>query len=473
MNVFLAVFRTSLRGDVLAAQRRKLARILRGQRVRLVSLKVGDPPDAVLERIVREAGAGPVITLDDAHALPDQAPWMKDLLAKANALAPHRRPQLVYVSQQATAEGRTEIINHPLVRHYVERGNRDIWVGDAAKAALILVAHITAGRAGPLPLSTASASDVVGRSPVFMRAVDRLEPLLRSPYGLVTGDSGVGKILTICALWRRLSPTDRPVILPCGSFFKDYYVGGSLRRIGGGRETVRELTPYLKEADKGLLILHHVEQLPTALQEELDAQVSAASSAPKGYVPVRCVDAEGVVDCDVKIIATSTWSPDMLAENGRMIPDLLAKFRKRHVHIPSLEDRGPEDKRLLCRDILARIGLRENLPAPPAMDKAVVQALCGTFWRHNISDLVRALEYAVYRSGGTTIRMEHLPKELSPAGPEGPQTLSEVVAQAQRVAIQCALDRTGGSVKKAAGILGRNKSALHRLMRRLGLSLRR
>jgi len=473
MDAFFAVFRTSLKPKVLAAKRRKLARILKRRNVGMVNLRVGDPPDAALERLVRDAKAAPVVALDDAHPLPGEARWMADLMAKAGDLAPLRRPQLVYVSRRATAAGRAELVNHPLVRRYVTRDERDLWVGEVAEAVLGLVEHLKAAAAAPLLPAAGPTSDIVGRSPCFIQAVGRLEHLLRSPYGLVTGDPGVGKILMIRALWNRLVPDDRPAILPCGSFFKDYYVGGSLRRFGGGREGVRELTPYLKEADKGLLILHHVEQLPTALQEELDAQLSSASGAPTGSVRLRGVDAEGLVERDVKIVATSTFSPEMLAETGRMIPDLLAKLRKRHVHIPSLEARGPEDKRLLCEDILVRIGRREDLPSPPAMDKAVVQTLCRTFWPNNISDLVRVLEHAAHRAGGGTIRLEHLPKELAAVGPGGPQTLNEVVAQAQRVAIQCALDRTGGSVAKAAGILGRNKHALHRLMNKLGLATQR
>jgi len=52
-------------------------------------------------------------------------------------------------------------------------------------------------------------------------------------------------------------------------------------------------------------------------------------------------------------------------------------------------------------------------------------------------------------------------------------TLNEIVAGAQRTAIQNALDRTGGNVAAAAAMLGRNRGSLHRLMKKLGMVTKR
>ena len=43
-------------------------------------------------------------------------------------------------------------------------------------------------------------------------------------------------------------------------------------------------------------------------------------------------------------------------------------------------------------------------------------------------------------------------------------------SEAQRAAMENALERTGGDVAQAAALLGRNKHALHRRMGKLGMS---
>ena len=57
------------------------------------------------------------------------------------------------------------------------------------------------------------------------------------------------------------------IVLSCGSFFKDYYVG--VGTASAGAEAVDELRWYFDQAEDGLLVLHQVQKLPTAIQEEL------------------------------------------------------------------------------------------------------------------------------------------------------------------------------------------------------------
>ncbi len=232
------------------------------------------------------------------------------------------------------------------------------------------------------------------------------------------------------------------------------------------------MTPYLKEAHNGVLVLHHVEQLPTALQEELAVRLPSSVVAPGLAARVSGVDRDGLQEYDVRIIATSTLPPDVLLETGRIIPDLAAKLRKRHVRIPSLGERGPEDVRLVCEDILRRIAERQGLDGAPRMDDEVVSILTMRSWPENLSDLVSVLEYALRRCRGGTIRPTHLPKNL-PACRPSPRTLDEAVAQAQRRAIEDALEQTGGKVAEAALLLGRNEKALFRLMKTLGIPAKR
>jgi DNA-binding NtrC family response regulator len=70
------------------------------------------------------------------------------------------------------------------------------------------------------------------------------------------------------------------------------------------------------------------------------------------------------------------------------------------------------------------------------------------------------------------IRPAHLPKNL-PSSPPPAHTLDEIVTQAQRTAIENALEQTGGKVADAAKLLGRNAKGLYRLMKTLGMPVKR
>jgi DNA-binding NtrC family response regulator len=468
MKVFFVAADTSLAPGRIAARRRRLARLLRARSVELQTPR-GAADGLSMARLVLEARGAPVIVVDDSHALPDKAPWLAELVKCASDFTPARRPRVVYVAQRTSAAGYAQAARHPLVRHYVQRDEGHKWVDAAAEAALGLIAQGQAEAAAEQAPAAPSTPEIIGASPCFREAVEGLNRLLRGPYGIVTGPAGVGKLFLIRTLWQQMTGQPRLMILACGSFFKDYYVAGSHRRLAPGREAIDQLVPFLSEASDGLLILHHIEQLPIAVQEEMATRMAFASGGPKNAVRFLNFDKEGIVEYDVRLVATSTCEPQMLASTGRLIPDLGQMLQKNHVRIPSLAERGPDDLRLLCEGFLSRIAASEGLAGVPRLDKAALRVLVRAPWPNNLTDLVRILEKAVRASKGGTIRRQHLPKDLLTAhGGDGALTLDEVTARAQRAAIENALEQTGGNVSQAAALLGRNKHGLHRLMKRLG-----
>jgi DNA-binding NtrC family response regulator len=477
MKAFFAVFSTSLPEGKLATRRRKLRDLLREAGVEAETLTVGPgrTADSAVAKVLAEEGPAVLIALDDECPHPDKAAWLDLLAEQVLSREEPYRPQVVYVTRRADATGILQALHHPIVRHYVRRAERLAWEQEAVQAACGLLEELQDQRSVRSEEARPEALPAfVGQSPSFCRAAMELYEVMRSPYGLVTGEPGVGKMFLIRAIWRQMRGNVRLIVLPCGSFFKDYYVGGVRRRIGGGREAVDQLTPYLKEADHGLLVLHHVEQLPTALQHELAVGLSSSSGDPRLAMRVSGVDSDGLVEYDLNVIATSNSSPEEMEAKGQLIPSLAAKLRKRHARIPSLAERGPEDVLLAAEDILQRIKLREGLPVVPELDAEAARILAFRPWPGNLAELLRTLEQAVRSCRGRTIRRAHLPKSAltTPKPPRG-RTLDEIVAEAQRNAIEEALDRNGGSVAKAAADLGRDKGNLYRLMKKLGISTRR
>ena len=474
MNVIFVVFNSLLSRSELAPRRKQLAELLGKQGHELCVWHSGTDGNSLVPRLVMEAKALPVVALDDASPLPDKAPWLADLTRDVINLQPLGRPQVVYVTQRASGAGNAQALRHAVVRHYVKRDDRARWVEDVADAVLNLIEQLRAATATASPPPTLAGPEIVGASPCFLAVVEQLDHVLRSPYGLVTGDSGVGKMYLIRAMWRQQTGKKRVFVLPCGSFFKDYYVAGRRRVIGGGRESVNELGEFLKQADHGLLVLHQVERLPMALQEELAVRLSDSSGGPPGFPRWLGVGAEGLIEYDVKILATSAYSPDELELKGRVLPELLTKLRKRHVRIPTLRQRGPEDLQLLCEDIVKRVSTRQELPVPPRIEADALGVLQRASWPGNLSDLVRVLEHAVWQSRGGAICARHLPEGLAASWKgKGYPTLAETLAQAQRTAIVNALEHCAGDVVEAAKLLGVHKGTIYRLMEKQGIDGKR
>lgn len=473
MKAFFGAFDTSLSAAKLAACRRKLIGLLKRHGIDAETLTVGKDLKPTLVRLVMDAKATPVVAIDDGHPLPNDAAWLADLTANVLDLTPLRRPQLVYVTRQTTSDGTLQTLRHPVVRHYVGRDGKGKWIDNVAEAVVDLAEQIKSAALPSIPMAVPDSTHVVGVSRCFRSAIQDLQQIIEAPYGLVTGESGVGKLFLIRRLWQATAGKKPLVVVPCGSFFKDYYVAGRRRRFGGGREAVDQLSPYLVEANHGMLVLHHIEQLPCALQEELAVRLTDSSGEPDSPIQMSIIDSDGMHRYEVRVLATSTFPPEQLRQTGRLIPELAVKLRKRHVRLPTLKERGSEDLRLLCDDIAERIAVRQGINGVPKLGDDAAVRLAAADWPENLSDLVRVLEYAVRRSHGGTIRSAHLPKEIGSSSRHFPPTLDEIVDQAQRTAVENALEQTGGNVAKAAELLGRNEKAMYRLMQRLGMPVER
>ena len=475
MKAFFVRVNSKLSDQDLSNRRRKLRERLRQHGIELQAVRTRNDAHQIVTSLATQALGSPVVVLDERHAHPDESSWLADFTGKVLDFTEPRRPQVVYVSCHTTKSGIVQMMaRHPIVSAYIERDGGTRWVDSAAAAVINLAEQLKPiRRPKPLPVPSVTP-EIVGESPCFRDAVEELDRIVRSPYGFVTGEQGAGKLFLIRTLWRQHNGDDaKLIVLPCGSFFKDYYVAGSRRRIGGGREAVDQLTPYIMESRDGLLVLHHLEQLPTAVQEELDVRLSMASENKDGSMRLVGLDSSGPVDYDLHLVATSTSSSEELEQTGRVIPDLVSKLRRRHVRIPSLAERGPEDVELVCGDMLQRISSRQGLPTAPKLSEAAHKALTRTFWPNNLSDLLRALEHAVSHCRGKMIRREDLPKGMVAAMscPRSP-SLDEILEQAERTAIEDALRQTNSNVTEAARILGRNRGTLSRRMKRLGIKLR-
>jgi sigma-54 dependent transcriptional regulator, acetoin dehydrogenase operon transcriptional activator AcoR len=152
------------------------------------------------------------------------------------------------------------------------------------------------------------------------------------------------------------------------------------------------------------------------------------------------------------------------------------------LRLPPLRERR-EDIGVLVAEIL-----RRHAPQPEAvvLTRRAVQALLGYSWPGNIRELEQALQVALALADGGEIQLAHLPEPLRSGEPPapGPESWPQIEAAGEvpadsvdllprerRRAAQLIqlLTEHGGNVAAVSRALGKQRTLVHRWLRRLGI----
>ena len=152
------------------------------------------------------------------------------------------------------------------------------------------------------------------------------------------------------------------------------------------------LTSPLALADRGVLVLLDGAALPREIQM-LVARSSAERRAPW----------ERPDPLDVVLALTGIATPDALVDEGRLSPELMARFEDAApIVLPGLRER-PEDLRAIVTDRLAREGLRVH-GRPIGIDSAAFSRLVDHGWDGEEAELASIVTRLVMRVQGDVVR---------------------------------------------------------------------
>ncbi|HEY5540124.1 MAG TPA: sigma-54 dependent transcriptional regulator [Coriobacteriia bacterium] len=177
------------------------------------------------------------------------------------------------------------------------------------------------------------------------------------------------------------------------------------------------------------------------------------------------------IEVDVRVVAATNQDLQQLIADGSFREDLFYRLNVVPVSLPPLRQRAG-DIPLLVAHFLEKYNAGNKRINPQAME-----ALIKYPWPGNIRELENTIERIVILSHGDEIGVADLPAEVragvSPADrvstgfalPDEGVDLEEVELDLVRQA----LDRTGGSVPKAAKLVGLTAKTLEARMQRLGL----
>jgi len=337
----------------------------------------------------------------------------------------------------------------PLVQHYHQRQSR--W-DDSRR------------RVGQPRQARHTLSSIVGVSDACLKVKAMARRVARAPSPvLILGETGTGKELLAQAIHNASHRADQafvavniaavPETLLEAEFFgavAGAYTGADRR----GREG------KFKLAEGGTLFLDEVGDMPAALQSKLLRVLQEGEFEPLG--------SDRLQRCDVRIIAATSRDLKEEVAQGRFRADLYYRLNVVSLAMPPLRDRLV-DLPLLCESLLA--ALAERLCEPTrTLTEAALAHLAQHPWPGNVRELQNVLERALLMTDAPVLDASHfddeilalaVPADAAPEAPTALRPLGHTLADAERQAIQQALDSTAGNKSKAASLLGISRTTLY------------
>jgi two-component system NtrC family response regulator len=308
---------------------------------------------------------------------------------------------------------------------------------------------------------------LIAGSPEMLKICRKIQKIApTSANVLLLGESGTGKEVLTRAL-HELSPRSQGafVAINCAAI-PDALLESELfgHEKGSFTGAVKQNRGKIEYADGGTLMLDEVGDLPLPLQAKL-----------LRFLQERVIERVGgrqVIPVDVRVVCATHRDLPALISEGQFREDLYYRISEITVQIPALRQREG-DILLIARALLDTFGqslgkARLNF-APDA-----VRALEKHRWPGNIRELENRLKRALIMSESGQVTARDLELELDADDTEGvaiepPPDLRQAREQAERQAIQQALDYTSGNLSHAAELLGITRPTMYTLLNKHNL----
>ncbi len=328
--------------------------------------------------------------------------------------------------------------------------------------------------------------DVIGAAPALQRQVALARTIARNALPvLIVGESGTGKELFAQAVHSASERAQGPfVALNCGAIPESLveaelfgYEPGAFT--GGRKEGSRG---RVEDADGGTLFLDEVSELSMAGQTALLRILEEREVTRIGSSKPRAID--------FRLVAASNKDLQEEIRALRFRQDLFYRLNVLRIELPALRSRR-EDVRRLADHYLALVQLeigRSGLGFAPD----TLAALAAYDWPGNIRELKNVVERSAVAAPGPQILVADLPPELQPrsdgraggppppaaaaAGAEASRLEAGVGAghgpppDAERAALERALETTSWNVGLAARTLGVSRRTMYRRLGKHGLT---
>ena len=300
--------------------------------------------------------------------------------------------------------------------------------------------------------------EIIGSSPVMAKVFDTIRRVAGSDISvLIVGESGTGKELVARAIHQQSHRKNGPFIaINCGAIpetlleselfghEKGAFTGAHLQRRG-----------RIESAQGGTLFLDEIGEISPALQVKLLRVLQERS--------IERVGGRVEIPVDTRVLAATNMDLQIALKDGRFREDLYYRLNTVTITVPPLRERGA-DIGMLSKSLLQRY-VEEVKKKISGFTREAMMSLEQYHWPGNI----RELENRIRRAVTLTDNPKIAPEDLDLAEPDESQeglTLKEARDTVEKRVIEQTLAKTAGNITKAATILGVSRPTLHDLISR-------
>ncbi len=314
-------------------------------------------------------------------------------------------------------------------------------------------------RARNLSRQLSGQCQMVGDSRAMQAVYDFIRKVAPTDAGvLICGESGTGKEMVARAIHHRSRRSDGPLeVLNCAAVQPTLLESELFGHMQGAfTGAVSDKAGRFELADGGTLFLDEVVELPVECQSKLLRVLEEGRIRRVGDTRERAVD--------VRLIAATNRDVARAVADGSLRADLFYRLDRLRVELPPL--RGREgDVSLLAGYFLEQF--RSSSKRGVAGFEPEVLEVFGRYrWPGNVRELRNVVERMLLLGEGKTVRLSEAPADLRTAAERGGSGGFEPLEEVERRHVLRALEEAGGNKKRAAEMLGIDRSTLYARLRR-------
>jgi DNA-binding NtrC family response regulator len=303
---------------------------------------------------------------------------------------------------------------------------------------------------------------IFGNSPQMKnleKMIDQVAPT--SSTVLFIGETGTGKELAAETIYNRSSLVNKPFIkVNCTAFSADIIESELFGHVKGAfTGALTNKKGLLEMADGGTLFLDEIGDIPLPMQVKLLRFLQFGEVRPVGSNETKIID--------TRLIAATNQKLEELIEKGLFRQDLYFRLNAFTLELPALRHRK-EDLPLYIYHFLKLGVLKLNKKVERVSTNALDQ-LIQYDWPGNLRELQAVIERAIILADGKILASEHLPMSIQSENltnfEDGfMQAKKMVTADFEKHALHHYLNKSRGSVTKAANYAKVPRSTFYRLL---------
>ena len=307
--------------------------------------------------------------------------------------------------------------------------------------------------------------NMIGNSPEMLKVYATIKKVADTPANvLILGESGTGKELVARAIHENSSRRKMPfLVINCGGISENLLESELFGYIKGAfTGAYTDKAGLFKAARRGTIFLDEIAELPPPLQVKLLRVVQEKT--------FRRIGGAKDIQVDVRIISATHQNLADNVKSGSFREDLYYRLNVIPLQLPPLRERK-EDIPVLTKHFIEKYS-REFGKEIKTISVYALELLMQYPFPGNIRELENIIERSIALETSNIILPENLVLSKDLAIPEltdAGLNLNEELARFEKLLIEKAIEKAGGSKTRAAELLKISYDSLHYRSEKLGI----